>query len=65
MEIQPNGEEKQGKDANEEEEEEEDYMSMIIQEPQKPKVKETSMQRRVRKEREVSTLHSLGRPSIS
>ena len=49
-------EEKQKKDGNEEaeeEEEEEDYMSMIIQEPHKPKDKETSIQRRARKEREV------------
>ena len=57
METQVDKETKQIKDGNENEEDEvEDYMSMIIQEPIKPKEKETSIQRRARREREVRAL---------
>ena len=56
---------KHKKDANMEgpeevavDEEEDDYMSMVIQEPDKPKMKETSIQRRARKEREVRVFFS-------
>ena len=45
-----NGKEEQ---KEEDDEDEEDYMSMIIQEPEKFKEKETSIQRRARKERQV------------